>query len=163
MDGVLYENPFTFQLRYRFSILRSLREDAINTLGVRTYGIKIMSASSSVSRSEIRLQDSRRASRMECQAEKDDVANGPETSSKNSSQATRLLKTKQGLVGFANGSKIAAMADTGSRKNVMSESHAQRLGLTIEGSPSTFETGNSKKIQSTGMNRHRVLQRPNLG
>ena len=65
-------------------------------------------------------------------------------------QTARLLKNKLGLVGFANGSKVAAMADTGSRKNVMSESYAKKLNLNIEGSPSVFEIGSSKKIQSLG-------------
>ena len=80
----------------------------------------------------------------------DPNVNGLEAFSKSSNRATRLLKTKQGLAGFANDSKIAAMADTGSRKNVMSETCAKRLDLTIEGSPSTFEIGNSKQIQSIG-------------
>ena len=61
-----------------------------------------------------------------------------------------LLRTKQGLVGFANGSSIAAMADTGSRTNVISASYAKKLDLSIEGLPSTFAIGNSRKIQSLG-------------
>ena len=61
-----------------------------------------------------------------------------------------LLKTKQGLVGFANGSSITAMANTGSRKNVISASYAKKLDLRVEGLSSTFEIGNSRKIQSIG-------------
>ena len=77
-------------------------------------------------------------------------AAGPADMVKIPSRGTRLLKTKQALLGFVNGFSIAAMADTGSRKNVMSESYAKSLGFTIEASPSTFEIGNSKKIQSIG-------------
>ena len=62
-----------------------------------------------------------------------------------------LLKAKQGLIGFANGSSITAMADTGSRKNVISASYAKKLDLKPEGLPSAFEIGNSRKIQSIGM------------
>ena len=36
-----------------------------------------------------------------------------------------LLKAKQGLVGFADGSDMTAMAETGSRKNVISASYAK--------------------------------------
>ena len=67
------------------------------------------------------------------------------------SRVGSLLRTKQGLVGFANGSSIAAMADTGSRKNVISASYAKKLDLSIKGLPSTFAIGNSRKIQSIGM------------
>ena len=80
----------------------------------------------------------------------------------NPSGGTRLLKAKQALLGFANGSNIAAMADTGSRKNVMSESYAKNMGLTIKGSSSTFEIGNSRKIRSIGRSRCRDLQRSSL-
>lgn len=79
------------------------------------------------------------------------AAKAPKTFLSNTSpQPGRLLRTKQGLAGFINGSKIAAMADTGSRKNVISEHYAKRLGLAIEGSPSTFEIGSSRKIHSIG-------------
>ena len=81
---------------------------------------------------------------------KDKNVKGPKATSRNSNRATHLLKTKQGLASSVNDSKVAAMADTGSRKNVMSQSYAKRLDLTIEGSPSTFEIGNSKRIQSIG-------------
>ena len=81
---------------------------------------------------------------------------------RNPSRGARLLKAKQALLGFANGSNIAAMADTGSRKNVMSESYAKSMGFTIEDSPSTFEIGNSRKIQSIGRSRCRDPQRSSL-
>ena len=68
-----------------------------------------------------------------------------------------LLKAKQGLAGFANGSSIAAMADTGSRKNVISASYAKKLDLSIKGLPSTFAIGNSRKIQSLGKYTHIYL------
>ena len=70
------------------------------------------------------------------------------------SRVGSLLRTKQGLVGFANGSSIAAMADTGSRENIMSASYAKKLDLKIEGLPSTFAIGNSSKIQSVGKYTH---------
>ena len=73
------------------------------------------------------------------------------------SRVGSLLRTKQGLVGFANGSSIAAMADTGSRENVMSASYAKKLDLKIEGLPSTFAIGNSRKIQSVGKYIHICL------
>ena len=87
---------------------------------------------------------------------------GSEAFSKSSNRETRLLKAKQALRGFANGSTIAAMADTGSRKNVMSESYAKSMGFTIEDSRSTFEIGDSRKIQSTGRSRCRDPQRSSL-
>ena len=72
-------------------------------------------------------------------------------------QSRSLLKAKQGLIGFANGSSITAMADTGSRKNVISASYAKKLDLRTEGLSSTFEIGNSRKIQSIGMYTHICL------
>ena len=74
------------------------------------------------------------------------------------SRVGSLLRTKQGLVGFANGSSIAAMADTGSRKNVISASYAKKLDLSIEGLPSTFAIGNSRKIQSLGKYTHSLIK-----
>ena len=87
---------------------------------------------------------------------------GSEAFLKSSDRETRLLKAKQALLGFANGSTIAAMADTGSRKNVMSESYAKSMGFTIEDSRSTFEIGDSRKIQSIGRSRCRDPQRSSL-
>ena len=65
-------------------------------------------------------------------------------------KGSSIFKLKQGLVGFANGADIAALADTGSRKNIISASYAEDLGLKVEGSPSSFEVGNAQKIQSLG-------------
>lgn len=67
-----------------------------------------------------------------------------------SATSATLVKFKQGLVGSVNGANIAAMADTGSRENIISESYAENLGLTVEGSPSSFTIGNAQKIQSIG-------------
>ena len=73
------------------------------------------------------------------------------TGDKKPRKAARLFKTKQGLLGSANGSTVAAMADTGSRKNVISDSYARRLNLGVNGgSPSVFKIGNGRKIRSTG-------------
>ena len=74
----------------------------------------------------------------------------PSLTSMPTTQGRSLLKAKQGLIGFANGFSIAAMADTGSRTNVISASYAKKLDLRVEGLPSTFEIGNSRKIQSVG-------------
>ncbi|KAL8788170.1 MAG: hypothetical protein Q9213_001809 [Squamulea squamosa] len=60
------------------------------------------------------------------------------------------VKIKKGLAGFANGINISALADTGSRENVISASCAQRLGLVVKGTPSYFELGNSRKTRSIG-------------
>ncbi len=65
-------------------------------------------------------------------------------------QKAGAVKLKQGLVGFANGADIAAMADTGSRENIISAAYAKDLGLKVEGSPSSFKIGNAQKIQSLG-------------
>lgn len=86
--------------------------------------------------------------------DKDDVPTGtgdrsPEDKTK-SRKSARLFKTKQGLFGSVNGSNIAAMADTGSRKNVISESYAKRLNLTVKGCPSVFKIGSGREIQSPG-------------
>ena len=68
-------------------------------------------------------------------------------------QAPHLHRTKQGLNGYTNGSHVAAVADTGAVENVMSLSYARAMGLNIEGSSSTFELGNSRKIKSIGRSR----------
>lgn len=59
-------------------------------------------------------------------------------------------KWKQGLAGFANNSRISAIADTGSQKNVISASYAAKLGLRIENLPSSFTLGNSRRLNSIG-------------
>ncbi|KAL8767036.1 MAG: hypothetical protein Q9209_006330 [Squamulea sp. 1 TL-2023] len=60
-------------------------------------------------------------------------------------------KFRKGLAGFANGIDISALADTGSRKNVISASCAQRLGIVVKGTPSSFELGNSRTTHSVGV------------
>lgn len=59
-------------------------------------------------------------------------------------------KWKRGLSGFVNGRQISALADTGSLRNVVSQSFAQEMGLEIKPSPSKFMVGNSKIINSIG-------------
>lgn len=59
-------------------------------------------------------------------------------------------KWKQGLAGFANNSRISAIADTGSQKNVISASYAAKLGLRIENLSSSFTLGNSRRLKSIG-------------
>jgi len=59
-------------------------------------------------------------------------------------------KTKRGLAGLANGFSVSAMADTGSRKNVVSAAYAAKLGLKIQGSPSSFTLGSSRQAFSIG-------------
>ncbi|KAL8706382.1 MAG: hypothetical protein Q9201_000527 [Fulgogasparrea decipioides] len=61
------------------------------------------------------------------------------------------LKIKEGLSGFLNGQNVSALADTGSRKNVISATYAESLGLKITGSPCEFELGNSRKARSIGI------------
>lgn len=74
----------------------------------------------------------------------------PEASSDLNKQPWSHIKVKQGLPGYVNGENVAALADTGSRKNVISAAYASRLGLQITGSSSTFELGNSRKAKSIG-------------
>lgn len=63
----------------------------------------------------------------------------------------QLLKIKQGLPGFLNGSSISALADTGSRKNIISQSYAKSLNLQITKSPCDFQLGSSHRARSIGM------------
>ena len=86
-----------------------------------------------------------------------DIANA-QTFSTNDRRAASRYKTKQGLVGFVNGFNIAAMADTGSRENVVSESYAKSRNLTIGRPSAAFEIGNSRKIYSIGRFRSSSLQ-----
>ncbi len=65
------------------------------------------------------------------------------------------FKIKQGLSGYSNGRNVSALADTGSRKNVISASYAECLGLEVTGSPCEFELGNSQKTKSIG--KYRVI------
>ena len=63
------------------------------------------------------------------------------------------FKIKQGLSGYSNGWNVAALPDTGSRKNVISASYAESLGLKVRGSPIEFELGSSRKTKSIGEHR----------
>lgn len=60
------------------------------------------------------------------------------------------FKTKRGLSGFANGSRISAFPDTGSTRNVVSEAFVRELKLKVEGSPCEFKLGNSQNTNSIG-------------
>jgi hypothetical protein len=59
-------------------------------------------------------------------------------------------KIKQGLAGRVNGCRVSAIADTGSRKNIISAVYAAEIGLKIQGSPSSFTLGNSRQTLSLG-------------
>ncbi|KAL8726145.1 MAG: hypothetical protein Q9166_006902 [cf. Caloplaca sp. 2 TL-2023] len=59
-------------------------------------------------------------------------------------------KVKRGLSGFVNGTRVSALPDTGSPRNVVSHAFAQEMDLTIEGSSSEFVLGNSKRTRSLG-------------
>ena len=59
-------------------------------------------------------------------------------------------KAKRGLPGSANGSRISAIPDTGSTRNVASEAFVRELELNVEGSPREFKLGNSQKTHSIG-------------
>ena len=61
-----------------------------------------------------------------------------------------LSKTKRGLPGFANGSRISAFPDTGSSRNVVSEAFVRELKLDVIGSPCEFKLGNSQTTKSIG-------------
>ena len=61
-----------------------------------------------------------------------------------------LSKTKRGLSGFANGSRISAFPDTGSTRNVVSEAFVRELKLEVKGSPCEFKLGNSQQAKSIG-------------
>ena len=74
----------------------------------------------------------------------------PVESTKKEPPKAPLVKLKQGLAGFANGANTAALADTGSRENIISASYAKELGLKVGGSSSLFKIGNSQRIQSLG-------------
>ena len=51
---------------------------------------------------------------------------------------------------LTNGFGVAALADTGAAKNVVSAAFAREHQLPIEASPSLFRLGNSKTTRSTG-------------
>lgn len=61
-----------------------------------------------------------------------------------------LSKWKRGLSGFVNGTRISALPDTGSLRNVISHAFAQEMNLRKKNSPSNFTLGNGKLIKSIG-------------
>lgn len=60
------------------------------------------------------------------------------------------VKVRRGLEGYANKSKVSALADTGSTTNVVSGEYARRMGLEIRGNSVFLQLGNSRKVHSTG-------------
>ncbi|KAL8916484.1 MAG: hypothetical protein Q9208_008487 [Pyrenodesmia sp. 3 TL-2023] len=61
-----------------------------------------------------------------------------------------LSKWKRGLSGFVNGRRVSALADTGSRRNAISQAFAQDMNLRMKPSTSKFIVGNSNIISSIG-------------
>ena len=57
---------------------------------------------------------------------------------------------KRGLLGFVNGSRVTALADTGATQNVISAALARKRHLLVEGPPQTFRLGNSTTTESMG-------------
>ena len=67
-------------------------------------------------------------------------------------------KLKRGVPGFINGQKACAIADTGAGNNIISESLARQMNLTIEPSTTTFRIGNRERVKSVG-EQHRFAYR----
>ena len=67
-----------------------------------------------------------------------------------SRQLRRKTKRKVGLLGFVNGTKTSALADTGAKMNVVSEAFARKMKLAVSPSSITFQLGNSRKVTSIG-------------
>lgn len=62
----------------------------------------------------------------------------------------KYVKIKRGLSGFVNGTRVSAIADTGSAQNVISAAYASDMKLLIDSKSSFFKLGNSKTILSIG-------------
>ncbi|KAL8632175.1 hypothetical protein Q9189_002085 [Teloschistes chrysophthalmus] len=62
----------------------------------------------------------------------------------------RIPKIKQGVAGFLNGCSVSALADTGSRKNVISQSYCKSSKLKIKRCFGEFQLGNSHMARSIG-------------
>ena len=60
----------------------------------------------------------------------------------------KFPKSKRGLSGFINKSRVSAIADTGSAQNVISAAYASDLELPIQHESSSFQLGNSKTVLS---------------
>ena len=65
----------------------------------------------------------------------------------------KVAKTKRGLPGFVNGTRTAALADTGAAQNIISLDFAHRHGLVLEGKTAMLRLGNSKSVQSAGQSK----------
>ncbi|KAL9022976.1 MAG: hypothetical protein Q9196_007446, partial [Gyalolechia fulgens] len=59
-------------------------------------------------------------------------------------------KVKRGVSGFANGKRVSALPDTGSLRNIVSQTFAREMNLKTKDAPSTFRLGNSKEVRSLG-------------
>ncbi|KAL8943716.1 MAG: hypothetical protein Q9211_000887 [Gyalolechia sp. 1 TL-2023] len=57
-------------------------------------------------------------------------------------------KAKRGVSGFANGRRVSALPDTGSLRNIVSQTFAREMNLEMKDAPSTFRLGNSKEVRS---------------
>ena len=68
----------------------------------------------------------------------------------------KVAKTKRGLPGFINGSRTAALADTGAAQNIISADFAFRNGVILEGRRTVFRLGNSRRVQSAGQSTQAV-------
>ena len=68
----------------------------------------------------------------------------------------KVAKTKRGPPGFINGSRTAALADTGAAQNIISADFAQKNGLVLEGKTAMFRLGNSKTVRSAGKSKQAV-------
>ena len=80
-----------------------------------------------------------------------DYTHHPTTPARLLASANRTeSKVKRGLSGFVNGTRFSAFPDTGSARNVVSESFAKEMKLEIESSPHEFMLGNSSMTKSLG-------------
>lgn len=64
--------------------------------------------------------------------------------------ASKISKVKRGLPGFVNGSRVSALPDTGSSRNVVSQDFSRERKLQPVGTPSDFLLGNSQRTRSLG-------------
>jgi hypothetical protein len=66
---------------------------------------------------------------------------------------TKYTKIKRVLSGFVNGTRVSAIADTGSVRNVISAAYALDMELPINYNSGPFRLGNSKTTKSIGKRR----------
>ena len=62
----------------------------------------------------------------------------------------QMVKSRIGLPGFLNGTRVSAIADTGSEQNILSAKYVQDLALDVQHSLQAFILGNSDNVQSSG-------------